>query len=39
MCDGFYAFSDIMKGKLYLMDFNPEELELDKYLITKTNMG
>jgi hypothetical protein len=29
-CDGFYAFSDIFKGKLYLVDFNPEELELDK---------
>jgi hypothetical protein len=28
--DGSYAFSGILKGKLYLMDFNPEELELDK---------
>jgi hypothetical protein len=38
-CDGSYAFSGILKGKLYLVDFNPEELELDKCLITKTNMG
>jgi hypothetical protein len=38
-CDGSYAFSGILKGKLYLMDFNPEELELDKCLIVKTNMG
>jgi hypothetical protein len=38
-CDGSYAFSGILKGKLYLVDFNPEELELDKWLITKTNMG
>jgi hypothetical protein len=38
-CDGSYAFSGILKGKLYLVDFNPEELELDKCLIVKTNMG
>jgi hypothetical protein len=38
-CDDSYAFSGILKGKLYLMDFNPEELELDKCLIAKTNMG
>jgi hypothetical protein len=25
--DGSYAFSGILKGKLYLVDFNPEELE------------
>jgi hypothetical protein len=29
-CDGSYAFSGTLKGKLYLVDFNPEELELDK---------
>jgi hypothetical protein len=29
-CDSFYAFSGILKEKLYLVDFNPEELELDK---------
>jgi hypothetical protein len=38
-CDGFYAFSGILKGKLYLVDLNLEELELDKCLIAKTNMG
>jgi hypothetical protein len=38
-CDGSYAFSGILKGKLYLVDFNPEELELDKCLIAKANMG
>jgi hypothetical protein len=37
--DGFYAFSGILRGKLYLIDFNPEEMELDKFLIIKTNMG
>jgi hypothetical protein len=37
--DGSYAFSGILRGKLYLMDFIPEEMELDKCLITKTNMG
>jgi hypothetical protein len=39
MSDGFYAFSGILKVNLYLVDFNPQELELDKCLITKTNMG
>jgi hypothetical protein len=38
-CDGSYAFSDILKGKLYLVNFNPEELELNKCLITNINMG
>jgi hypothetical protein len=38
-CDGSYAFSGILKGNLYLVDFNPEELELDRCLIAKTNMG
>jgi hypothetical protein len=38
-CDGSYAFSGILKGKFYLVDFNPEELELDKCPIAKTNMG
>jgi hypothetical protein len=37
--DGSYAFSGILKGKLYLVDFNPEELELNKCLIAKINMG
>jgi hypothetical protein len=25
-CDGSYAFSGILKEKLYLVNFNPEEL-------------
>jgi hypothetical protein len=37
--DGFYAFSGILKVKLYPVNFNTEELELDKCLIIKTNMG
>jgi hypothetical protein len=37
-CDGSNAFSGILKGKLYLVDFNPEELEIDKCQIAKTNM-
>jgi hypothetical protein len=27
--DGSYAFSGILREKIYLMDFNPEEMELD----------
>jgi hypothetical protein len=38
-CDDSYIFSGILKGKIYLVDFNPEELELDKCLFIKTNMG
>jgi hypothetical protein len=38
-CDGSYDFSGILRGKLYLMNFNPEELKLDKCIIVKTNMG
>jgi hypothetical protein len=37
--DGSYAFSGILRGKLYLVDFIPEEIELDKCLIAKTNIG
>jgi hypothetical protein len=38
-CDDSYVFSSILKEKLYLIDFNPEELKLDKYLIAKINIG
>jgi hypothetical protein len=38
-CDASYAFSGILKEKLYLVDFNLKELELDKWLIAKSNMG
>jgi hypothetical protein len=37
--DSFFAFKDVLRGKLYLVDFISEEVELDKCLITKTNMG
>jgi hypothetical protein len=38
-CDGSYSFSGILKEKLYIVDFNSKELELDECLIAKTNMG
>jgi hypothetical protein len=37
--DDSYVFSGILRGKLYLVDFIPEEMEIDKCLIVKTNMG
>jgi hypothetical protein len=37
--DGSYAFSDILRGKVYLVNFISEEMELDKCLIAKINMG
>jgi hypothetical protein len=37
--DDSFAFKDILRGKLYLMDFIHEEVELDRCLIAKTNMG
>jgi hypothetical protein len=37
--DGSFAFKDVLRGKLYLVDFIPEEVELDRCLITKTNIG
>jgi hypothetical protein len=37
--DGSFAFKGVLRGKLYLVDFTPEEVELDRCLITKTNMG
>jgi hypothetical protein len=37
--DGSFVFKDVLRGKLYLMDFVPEEVELDKCLIAKRNMG
>jgi hypothetical protein len=35
----FFAFKGVLRGKLYLVDFIPEEVELDRLLIAKTNMG
>jgi hypothetical protein len=37
--DDSFAFKDVLRGKLYLVDFIPEKVELDSCLITKTNMG
>jgi hypothetical protein len=37
--DGSFAFKDVLREKLYLMDFILEEVELDRCLIAKTNMG
>jgi hypothetical protein len=37
--DGSFAFKCVLRGKLYLVDFIPEEVELDRCLITKINMG
>jgi hypothetical protein len=37
--DGSFAFKDVLRGKLYLVDFIPEKVELDRCLIIKTNMG
>jgi hypothetical protein len=37
--DCSFAFKGVLSGKLYLMDFIPEEVELDRCLIIKLNMG
>jgi hypothetical protein len=37
--DGSFVFKGVLKGKLYLVDFVPEEVELDKCLIAKRNMS
>jgi hypothetical protein len=34
-----FAFKGVLRGKLYLLYFISEQVELDKYLITKINMG
>jgi hypothetical protein len=36
--DGSFAFKCVLRGKLYLVDFISEEVELDRCLIAKTNM-
>jgi hypothetical protein len=36
---GSFAFKGVLRGKLYLVDFITEKVELDRYIITKTNMG
>jgi hypothetical protein len=37
--DGSFAFKCVLRGKLYLVDFIPEEVELDRCLIAKTNVS
>jgi hypothetical protein len=37
--DGSFTFKCVFRGKLYLVDFIPEEVELERCLITKINMG
>jgi hypothetical protein len=36
--DGSFAFKGVLSGKFYLVDFIPNEVELDRRLIVKTNM-
>jgi hypothetical protein len=37
--DGSLAFKGVLDGKLYLVDFSKENVNLDACLIAKTNMG
>jgi hypothetical protein len=37
--DGSFAFKGVLRGKLYLVNFIPEDVELDRFLIVKTNMS
>jgi hypothetical protein len=37
--DGSFAFKGVLRVKLYLVDFIPEEVKLDRCLITKINMS
>jgi hypothetical protein len=37
--DGSFAFKDVLRGKLYLVDFILYEVEHDRCLIAKTNIG
>jgi hypothetical protein len=37
--DGSFDFKGVLREKLYLVNFIPEEVKLDKCLIIKTNMG
>jgi hypothetical protein len=36
---GSFVFKGVLRGKHYLVDCIPEEVELDRCLIIKTNMG
>jgi hypothetical protein len=37
--DGSFSFKGVLRGKLYLVDFIPEGVDLDKCLIARTHMG
>jgi hypothetical protein len=37
--DCFFAFKGVLRGKLDLVDFNPEEVELDRCVIAKNKHG
>jgi hypothetical protein len=37
--DGSFAIKGVSMGKLYLVDFSNDKVELDASLIAKTNMG
>jgi hypothetical protein len=37
--DDSFAFKSVLRGRLYLVDFIAEEVELDRCLIAKANMG
>jgi hypothetical protein len=37
--DGSLAFKGVLDGKLYLVDFTKENVDLDACLIAKTNLG
>jgi transposase InsO family protein len=37
--DDSFVFKGVLREKLYLVDFIPDEVELDRCLITKINMG
>jgi hypothetical protein len=37
--DSSFVFKGVLREKLYLVDFIPKEVKLDKCLITKRNMG
>jgi hypothetical protein len=37
--EGSLAFKGVLDGKLYLVDFTKDNVDLDACLIAKTNMG
>ena len=37
--DGSLAFKVVLDVKLYLVDFSKDNVDLDTFLIAKTNMG